>query len=210
MSRYHIRRCHMLPQSTIVSKNCWWNNPFLVRTNSGNSQRETTYSILRSVSKARNRAKVYQKKDKTVTMAPLGFLEWRCEGRLNQGFPSGLYLSRFTIYKTPPSLNSPGFSQVGCSWRFGPLRKTLSRQSFCELFSHFRKSTSYNLHMWRLQSFVGKCHHWYIAPPACQITGLNETNVWSRWWGSTLGSLLGIEKVAWISLLDGHWILVIY
>ena len=130
----------MLPQSTIVSKNCWWNNPFLVRTDSGNSQRETKYSILRSVSKARNRAKVYQKKDKTVTMAPLGFLEWRCEGRLNQGFPSGLYLSRFTIYKTPPSLNSPGFSQVGCSWRFGPLRKTLSRQSFCELFSYFRKT----------------------------------------------------------------------
>ena len=68
------------------------------------------------------------------------------------------------MYKTPPSLNSLCFSHVGCSWRFGALRKTSSRQSFCELFS--KKHLMQPAHVKTVQSLIcwNKCHHWYIAP----------------------------------------------
>ena len=50
----------------------------------------------------RFRAKGHQENDKTVAMAPLGFSNeyvWVCEdSRLNQGYQSLLYLSRFIFY----------------------------------------------------------------------------------------------------------------
>ena len=83
------------------------------------------------------------------------------------------------MYKTPPSLNSLCFSHVGCSWRFGALRKTSSRQSFCELFSHFWKSTSCNLHMWRrfvLKSFFVYKYLWGVSRQLSQRRGSEAAN----------------------------------
>ena len=51
--------------------------------------------------------------------------------------------------KTPPSLNSQFFFYAGCSWRFGALRKTSSRQAFYAIIFTFCKNSSYDLHMWR-------------------------------------------------------------
>ena len=83
------------------------------------------------------------------------------------------------MYKTPPSLNSLCFSHVGCSWRFGALRKTSSRESFCEFFSHFWKSTSCNLHMWRrfvLKSFFVYKYLWGVSRQLSQRRGSEAAN----------------------------------
>ena len=64
------------------------------------------------------------------------------DSRLNQGYQSLLYLCRFIFYLETDKCQDNrnlcvkqrhrwiAFSRVGCSWRFGPLRKTSSRQSF--------------------------------------------------------------------------------
>ena len=52
----------------------------------------------------RFQTKGHQKNDKTVVMAPFGFFEWKCgDSRLNQGYQSLLYLSRFKFYPDPDS-----------------------------------------------------------------------------------------------------------
>ena len=95
------------------------------------------------------------------------------------------------MYKTLPSLNSLFFSHVGCSLRFGALRKSSSRQSFYGIvftFSRFSKNTSYDLHMW-----TQYCHLLEYIPSLVYLDHPDPSISSSRWCPFCLEKFLHVQ-----------------